>query len=345
MSHDERHFFQEAPTFSWKSWIWRLMFPGNPVPPRILESSILIQRQIQPISGIQIKRAAPEKSLDYSTLLHKYFTAPQEPVELWIPPAILKAKLESKVWIGVEARDSSQRLIGCIFHHSAGEFLGEKTGLVTWLCIAPSFRKKGLASKLLFALYEHCSPIRLHWWRNDGILKSPAPPITTTSYIARKKQAQRTMLQIQNNLVIQRVPLAKWRQHLETTWRQQCSEGIILADTKGHTDLEVYEARFNSKCTAVLFIQPTYEFHRQTKEPWCEIVAWLYTGPPQEEYSQAQLYEAMLDRLPYGWFWAPQSLPHLDSDGWKSAGQSTWSCIGLEPGSPATRPILPLCAC
>jgi hypothetical protein len=344
MSHGERHFFQEAPTFSWKTWIWRTLFPGNPVKPLLLESKIK-SIQAHPVPGIQIKKAVPQSAIDYSTLLHKHFSDPQNPVELWVPPQILKAKLESNYWIGAEARDSQKRLIGCVFHHFSGETMGEKTGLVTWLCITPSFRKQGLASRLLFALYEYCSPIRLHWWRNDGILKSPTPPISTTNYIMRKRQAQRTMLQVQNHLQIQKAPLSKWLSELETRWLRQHPHGILLVDSKGHTDLEVYEARFSPTCTAVLFIQPTYEFQRQTKEPWCEIVSWLYTGPSQQEYNQAQLYEAMLDRLPYGWFWAPQSLPHLENGSWNPAGQSSWSCIGLDPGSPVTRPILPLCAC
>jgi GNAT superfamily N-acetyltransferase len=344
MNEVERHFFQEAPTFSWISWIWRSLFQGSAEPPRLLKERIQTI-PYRPKNKIQIQKAVPEAALDYSTLLHKYFVLPQDPIELWIPPPILKAKLESKVWIGVEARDSNKRLVGCVFHHFTGEFLGEKTGLVTWLCIAPSFRKQGLASQLLFALYEACLPIRLHWWRNDGLLKSPAPPIFTSSYISRKRHSQRTILQGQRSLLVHRVPLAKWRSEIEERWCQQNPQGIFLADSQGRTDLEIYEARFTPTCTAVLFIQPTYEFQRDTKEQWCEVVAWIYTGLPQQEYNQAQLYEAMLDQLPYGWFWAPQSMPHLENGSWKPAGQSVWSCIGLDPGSPVTRAILPLCAC
>jgi GNAT superfamily N-acetyltransferase len=328
-------------------------------------------------------KAKPEYAAEYSAFLHRYFYPSSAPVQLAIPPTTLSVLLESQIVIGAEIRNSDKQLVGCVFDIYAGNILGQTTGLVTWFCIHPSWRKKGIGSVLLFALYSFSQPRKIHWWRNDASLQSPLPPIWSEEHLVRPKYGIRTDILSPIQLQLFRSSLQSWKQGFKETWLKKNPAGLVLENPAETGNLatvgaasfpngntanipnlfiqEVWEAKFSKTRFAAILIQPTYEIqqspgatsasfsdriqresHSQSnKKRYCEIIAYAWKDPPRTEYEQAVLLEKMLDQLPYDLLEIGISFPHLDQ-GWTSVGQTSWTSIGLDPGIPVQRPILPL---
>ena len=256
--------------------------------------------------------------------------------------------LTNQAIVGVELRDVDHRLVGIVSSHYAGSYLTHTNhGIITWLCVSPQWRNKGVTNYLLRAMYTHALPRRIHWWRNDGWIKSPVPPIFTQTRMTRKQQRLRCILNQGQQQVyggVQRVPFAKYAKQFVSTWQGSAGQGLVLDDDAFQTRyIEAWERRISSQKVCVVFVYPTFEVKRGTNEQWCEVVGHLTIGFPQEGYEAAQNVEAILDRIPYTWIEAPIELPHLEQ-GWKSGGQCSWFVLGLDPGTPVSRPILSLCA-
>ena len=349
----ERHFFSEAATLTWWEWLKRKSLGTllNSAAPRCISSKLAEKSIPKGMTKTVPICAKAEYAAEYSLFLQRYFYPSSAPIELCIPPTTLSILLETQLAIGAEIRDADKQLVGCVFDIYAGNVGGHPTGLVSWFCIHPSWRKKGIGTVLLFALYSFSQPRQIHWWRNDGGLRSPLPPIWSDIHLVRSRYCVQTNIISQMYLSIQRVPLQKWIHEFKKTWLKKNPAGICLenpAETPNVYIQEVWEAKFSKTRTAAILIQPTYEIQRQLekgrnipKKQYCEVLAYAWKDEPNTEYEQAVLLERMLDQLPYDIFEIADSFPHLDH-GWSPIGQTAWSCIGLDPGNPVQRPILPL---
>ena len=358
----ERHFFTEAPSVSWWEWLKRKCCCSflSPQEPRWISSELAGKPIPKGSSQTYPSKAKAEHAAEYSLFLQRYFYSSSAPVQLAIPPTTLSVLLENQIVIGAEIRNADKQLIGCVFDIYAGNILDQPTGLVTWFCIHPSWRKKGLGSVLLFALYSFSQPRQIHWWRNDSSLQSPLPPVCSESHLVRPKYGIRTNVLSPTHLQLVRVPLQSWKQEFKTTWLKKNPAGLVLEAAENQTLFvqEVWEAKFSKTRFAAILIQPTYEIQQSpggisasfgkiqrdqntAKKRYCEVIAYAWKDPPRTEYEQAVLLEKMLDQLPYDLFEIATSFPHLDQ-GWSPIGQTSWSCIGLDPGIPVQRPILPL---
>lgn len=336
------HFFQEAPSLSWAKWLTRkvLSFGYNEMPPSILETSMEKLRLPLSPTGVSPRPAKPTCAREYSQFLEAYFYSNETPVKLKIPPQVFVIGLTEKRLVGVEIRDSQGKLVGCVFDQYAG-LLDGPMGLVTWLCVAPSWRKTGLASCLLFHLYSFSLPRRIHWWRNDGWIRSPIPPIHTISMYTRNKQTIRVqMASHMKKAPCKRASLETWR----GSFKPATAAGALVLDDPKFSGflLEVYESVVSPRTTLAILLQPTFEM-KLTSGYGCEILGWAWKGHTPSQYEQAHFLENMLDHLPYDWFEAPFEAPRLEHL-WTYSHQTSWSCIGLDPGVPCTRPVYPLCA-
>jgi GNAT superfamily N-acetyltransferase len=341
----DRHFFSEAASLSWWEWLKRksLFAFLNPAEPRCIPSE-LSKTPIPKLSAFSAPtRAKAENAAEYSLFLQRHFYPSSAPVELYIPQTTLSILLETQFAIGAEIRDADKNLVGCVFDMYAGHVQSQPTGLVSWFCIHPSWRKRGIGSVLLFALYSFSQPRQIHWWRNDGGLRSPLPPIWSDIHLVRPIYCMQTSIVLRADIAIHRAPLQEWKQSFKETWLKKNPAGICLENPANRLPSiqEVWEARFSKTRVAAVLIQPTYEIQRQGRKRYCEVIAYAWKDEPKTEYEQAVLLEKILDHLPYDLIEITESFPHLDH-GWKSIGQTSWSCIGLDPGNPVQRPILPL---
>lgn len=339
----ERHFFQEAPTLSWFQWLARRLYAPEKIQPTEIQPRTEFPGVVPAVHGLRPNPVRAEFSQEYSLFLQSLFYPQTSGIQLRIPPDYLKTGIQSQHIVGAEIRDTRNTLLGCVFSLYAGEFQDKPMGLVTWMCVVPQWRQKGLGSVLLLALYSYSLPRRIHWWRNDGWMRSPIPPLWNERRIVRKKQFKRTVLQRQRQVILKRVPLQKWRPLFQSQWLNQNPDGIILASaTYSFSCMEVYECQLTPTLVGILCIQPTFEVHAATQEGYCECIAWAWHSSPPSPYEQAHFLESMIDQVPYERIEAPASMPHLDAT-WEEAAQTCWSAIGIDPGAPVMRPILPLC--
>jgi GNAT superfamily N-acetyltransferase len=339
----ERHFFHEVSCESWGTWIIKRIFGGQPAQPKHVSCPLDGKSLQKSVTGTWPIRARPEYAAEYTRFLQMFFYNSSSEFELKIPVHFLEYGLKNGSIVGVEIRDKDKILVGCVFDLYAGKYNTVEMGLVTWMCVAPSWRKRGVGSDLLFALYFFSQPRRIHWWRNDGVIQSPLPPFWYEKKIFRKRQIQRTVISGQKQLHLTKSSLSRWKSKFIEQWKSSHPTGIILDDTEFETEFgEVWEIQFSPTLTAAIYIQPTFEKTKKTQENWCEIIAWAWSRPTIQHYEQAQLLEKMLDLLPYDWFESSNQMPHFEH-GWSNGPNSSWSCICLDYGIPALKPILSLC--
>lgn len=303
-----KRFFDNPPALSWTSWLKRYVWPEEM---KIISSIPQLAK-----TSLHVSKTDPAKSQEYSDFLKQFFTKTSQE-KLCLPSQVLKSL------VGVEVREPKTNiLIGVVFSAYMGTLLNTQVGLVPWLCVHPEWRKKGIADILLHAIVFYAQrPI--HFFRNDGWLKSPLPPLWNEHRIQRKRNPNRSQIQLQW------VPLSQSIDRIKSAWMKENPTGLFFYEPNRNPLVEVWSYQ-----STLLVIQPTFE-HTNNKSI-AEIIFWVSSAQP---YETTLHIEAMIDSLSYDILEAPQSLPHLD--GWQYAGQSSWSVYGLDPGIP-TRPVLSL---
>lgn len=339
------HFFAAAPTISWLTWATRRFNPFTQLPqaPTQIPATYLQERVPLPANTtVTVTLPNPAAMQQICQFLRTHFYNPQQNLQVDLPPQLLQQQIQSGAWICVEARTSKQELVGCAMALRAGHTNDLPTALIHWLCIHPSFRKRGLTNTLLRTLYYVAQPVTVFFWRNDGWLQSPVPPIWTDQRMVRGKNGWRVMsrLHTQQQPNIKKVPWATYAEQIKQSWRAGNSTGFILDDQtpQGNRTTEVYEYTVSNTLKIVLLVQPTFE--RRAGKSWAEVITWAAIGSSCSEYAAAQSIETILDHLPYDNFEASTTLPHIE-ERWQKAQTTTWSLIGLDPGVPVMRPVLP----
>ena len=312
-------FFDLPYYISWFTWIKRRIL-CRPMEPKLINISL------EPIKlssiGILPTKAKKSRAKDYTSFLSKYFSTS---THTYVYPEIFEYYLDNSL-VGVEICDKYGELVGTIFSWSCGSVQNTQAGLVTWFCVRPDMRKLGLGDSLLHALQVISHPQKIHFFRNDGWLKSPLPPLWTDYRVYRKRILRMTT-------AVHKVSLMSQRTKIYNSWKKNYPEGLILDDPKISPLVEVWEYK---KTGVLLILQQTFENEHSTSKRWCEILYWVC----DKSYLSSICIEAIIDALPYEWIEAPVSMPRLDY--WTHGGQSSWSVHGLDPGSPVLRPILPL---
>jgi len=306
------NFFKDPPAISWPTWLQRRLFSfPRPSKPLVLKT---IPLQISYL-GTKPLKAIKQNAASYSKFLNQHFSTV---FPLQIPGKIFEGL--DKHLIGAEIRTPTNQLVGVAFSFYLGKLENVEAGLITWLCVHPDHRKKGLADILLHAIQTFSYPRTIHFFRNDGWLKSPLPPLWTETRIFRKQ-----MYRPSNS--VHRVSLESKRSLIIDSWKKEHPEGLLLDDPKIINSLtEVW-----TYGQTLILLQPTFE------QRWCEVIYWVSELP---SYETALNIEIILDALLYTHIDAPQQMPHtLD---WSIGGQSSWCAHGLDPGSPVLRPVLSL---
>ena len=342
---NREHFFTDAPVITWWEYLKRKLI-GSPTEPSRIEANPNI-RIVPKVEGTRVQVATYAKTDEYIQFLRSYFySAASIPVELVIPRNIVWEGLQRGNIRAIEVRDTARNeLIGFVASLYAGQWKGSRTELITWLCVKPQWRKRGITNILLRTIYNTGGLNTIYWWRNDMGGGSPVPPISTELKVLRKKRDTRTSITIQDKSnAIKRVPYDKWKGMYVKKWLEEHKEGIVLYDPSYmHGCIEAWERQITATKYVIVFICPTFEIRRNTGERYCEVIGYMIDGGEMSHYEIGQNIEVILDKTPYSWFEAVTTLPRLE-DGWNRAGQSKWYVFGLDPGIPVTRDIASLCS-
>jgi GNAT superfamily N-acetyltransferase len=299
-----KHFFQDPPAISWLTWIQRRIYSNNE------QKALEIQLHTEKIDGIQSNPMNVNHATEYSKFLARYYSTN---AQLQIPLEVFKLKGLR----GIELRDS-ETLVGVVFSFYCGKLLDIDTGLITWLCVHPKWRKKGLANLLLHEVQKETYPRTIHLFRNDGWLKSPLPPLWTETMIVRKRMLRETKK-------VKKISLGSCRDRIYKSWKKENPNGLLLDNPEYSSFIEVWK---HIPTKTLLILQPTFETEPYTDRRWCEILYWV----GENNYEISISIESIIDNLPYTWIQAPSNMPHLDM--WSSGGQTSWTIHGFDPGIP-----------
>ena len=254
---------------------------------------------------------------------------------LRIPQEHIKHEIEEKVLFGVEVRTDMNELAGLVFCRRMGTLFQEQTGLITWFCVLPEWRKRGLADYLLFAIAHHCLPMRVFFFRNDGLPRSIAPPIWTESRITRTIPGTRS-------LHISRASHEELSQLCIEYWKQKNPTGLILDSKEILSNLEWYSHKtkvMGTEYRYAVLVANLFEF--RGTETSCEILTWFPVGSEAPTTIERFIIDQIVTLLPYNRIEAPASMPRLEHL-WSPCSQASWYIYGYDVGTPVTRPILSL---
>lgn len=325
-------FFQSAPIVSWATILSRKLNPFSKSRAKVLPQHTFTTT-VSP-TGQEATMWKDSKASEYSDFLThsftSYYTSPYCNYKLSIPPEKIEFELESGQLIGIEVRDASGSLVGVVASRQMGKLNKSACSLITWLCVVPSWRKKGVADYLLFQIAKSTLPIQVHWFRNDGWLKSIAPPVWTQDMVLRESN------HIQNpHIKIVRESNESIEPLFISIWKGQNPTGIVIGNSSLITSMEFYTIQVKDSSFGAL-VHPTYETLKNKN--CCEIIAWISYRDPKYV---AVCFEALVDALPYDWVEAPEAIPRLNTS-WIASQPTSWCLYGYDIGTPAMRPILPL---
>jgi hypothetical protein len=328
-------FFDTAPILSWSSWLRRKCLPFLSLPPTILKPQSTTLPS--PPTGIPYALCTPSAAAEYSAFLEAHYCPPNHQARLKLPTEFLINQFQTGVLTGIEVRSSTNQLVGLVFSRRLGYINSEPTRLITWFCISPEWRKKGLADYMLFAIYEASRPTHIFWFRNDGLARSIVPPVWS------QQQITRTLTRSDIRTLQQR-PHEAFQSRCIEYWKRQNPTGIYIDPTEVFSSLEWYSME-TTLCGNVysyaILVSNLYEYYETDLA--CEIVYWFPLGQKASEEKERYILEELVSRLPYSRIEAPVSMPHLESL-WKSTLSTSWYPYGYDVGIPVLRPILSLTA-
>lgn len=334
------HFFTAAPVISWNTWLWRKLWGIEKEPSLMPNLELPLELPKLDHTLYELSRCDPAKAKEYTKFLNKhYYSEKDTQLNLYIPAEVIVTQLHLGRWQGIEIRErQTSRIIGVVFSLYAGSFKNTPMGLITWLCVRPEFRKQGFTNILLRAMYAMNQPTTIYWWRTDGWLQSPCPPVTSEPRLVRRAHCHSSAIHFIHRHETPDVFVAEWK-------RQNPSGFLLYAKGVENPFLSIYEYRHSQTEYVMVAFQPTFEKeNRVSDRTYSEIVGWV-VSERLKPMNAAMYIEILLDEVFLAeWYEAPASMPHLDSKGWKAAGTSAWSVLGLDPGTASSLPILALAA-
>lgn len=335
------NFFSDAPVVNWLTYSWRLLW-GTQEPVKTISSPRLAlqirQDEKESYYGYDVNKLQSTSATEYCNFLKQYYyNTHHKHLMLDVPIKLLETNLSLGCWTGIEMRKDGE-LVGLVFSHYAGSWKETPMGLITWLCIKPDYRKKGLVNVLLRAMYALNQPTTVYWWRTDGRLKSLIPPVLTQHKILRKSTVLMGVyspLRKVNNI-----------QGFVESWKQQNPGGFLLySEQYTNQSLAVFEYRQSETEFVQVAFLPTFEAEKRISNvSYVEVVGWI-SAEGLQDMKVAMCIEILIDAVNLGdWYEAPVTMPHLQFKDWKPAGVSSWSVFGLDMGTANSVPILPLAA-
>jgi hypothetical protein len=334
------HFFSAAPVVSWSTWLWRKLWATQNEPSLLPNLQLSLELPKLDHTLYELARCDSSRVKAYSQFLNQhYYSEEDTQLNLCVPEQVLETQLQLGRWQGLEIKErSSSKIVGIVLSMYAGSYKSTPMGLITWLCVRPEFRKQGFTNILLRAMYAMNQPTTIYWWRTDGWLQSPCPPVHSESRILRRAHCHSSATNFIHRHETPDLFVAEWK--------RQNPRGFLLY-TKGVENpfLSIFEYRHSQTEWVMIALQPTFEReNRVSDRTYYEIVGWV-VSEHLKTMNAAMYIEILLDEIFLAeWYEAPASMPHLDSKGWKAAGTSNWSVLGLDPGTTSSLPVLALAA-
>jgi hypothetical protein len=225
------------------------------------------------------------------------------------------------------ARDASAVIIGSVISRSLGtgqvqqkegrlKHISElsTSGFIDFLCVHPTYQKKGLASDLLKWIdYETSRENRhIHFFQKELTPLLKVPPLYAGQYIARKvivSQPSETVTEI-TDVTNDWIP---YRSMKETTAPLLIvTRPDKLAD---HTKLYCYKTR---GCKIYLVITDTFHRVSRTGERMGEVLFYWADIAETPDSIIANAIEVMIDSAGYEIVLMDSRVPHIPKWGWKA---------------------------
>lgn len=335
------HFFEDAPCYGWWQYIQDSIL-STPRSPQILPNSDKMpQKLIRSPCGTFPSRMKPECSREYSTFLERHFYPGSHPYILQLPEKHIYEYLSNEYWIGAEVRDTRGTLLGLAVSKYMGNEpkLKESIGMIDYLCIHPTWRKKGITNVLLRAVYTFSSqqmpPRRIQYFQKEGI-PATIPPLSMIRYYTRSPRKYTSQVPIRR-ILFEKYPTVL--PYIQSTMKDHQIKIYPPRWPIKSSEIQIYEAMTG----AGILLHPTYEINKTTNRSCATIVGWYVNTPDILPMLSYEL-EALLDSIPgFGHYYTPSFYPRLDCMGWTYAGIISTHAFHYDPGNPKPSHILSLC--
>jgi len=254
-------------------------------PPRLLDVLPNSVAMADSSTGLTFKSVIFQNAKEYSQFISSYFViGTTASVTLDIPSEVISDGFIHKGWLGIEARDETNHLVGLIIskyikilYSSEFPFVPLKEcGIVDYFCVVPAWRKRGVGTALLFRLHEitRTRGRIAHIFASEGgplSIFSRIPSFVKDRYIWRQRNNARINVEIEADKNIAVTHDLCERIRISSPYKK-----YFFAFTPGvKTDISHYWYKDGS-ASADLLIKPTYETKGGNLVG--EVVAFWYSG-------------------------------------------------------------------
>lgn len=231
-------------------------------PPHLLPSKLHF---ITTVPGILIKRGIIQNAHEYSKFIETHFES-RPNISMNIPPNIIENQIARNSWIVIEARNTDNILIGIVVSKLVDLLFSSEfplqpikhTGLVDYFCVAPRWRKKGVATALLFKLHNITSiQGRLgHIFSSEkNSLFNKIPTFVKDIYYFRKRNTIKLKVEVEceRDIIINTTLIQQLLKYNSGT-------SVVGFNSGEKTNISHYEFH-DFEMEAHILIKPTYEVY------------------------------------------------------------------------------------
>jgi GNAT superfamily N-acetyltransferase len=239
-------------------------------------------------------------------------------------------------WIGVGAFTLDKKLIGCCISKPLGRLklpteVLNNTGIVDYFCVKESYRKQGLASKLLEELVSltRNRGRSVHIFLKEGFPLLKLPPLYTSQYLAREREVPGEYKEyfesmgigihglVQSYTHADYLPLTKFVANLP--WQLSGDSELFRFTFHGHT----------------VFLCMT-DLHHRTVPDGKKIgeLCWILPQTAEVPLSIQKLaVETCVDSNRFDIILLDKTIPHDSRQRWKKDAGFSWYIFNYKPGN------------
>lgn len=326
-------YFKTAACVSWKDWALGFI-PFLTKEPYVLPKS-KVEYSIPENMEPTLIKTTIESAREISDFLGSYYYDSSSEYSLVLSPRLILHLLQTKQMIGLEIRDKT-KIIACMFEFYMGMYKDKRVGLHSWLCIHPSWRRKGLTNLIANTMtYNTPTAVDIIWFRNDSLLQNPLPPIYSTRMMERRIRQKLSPF-------VEKKNYEHCKEEFINLWKKENPTGFVFdTPTTVGTQFTIWGFEKEGRGLWAL-VQPTHEVKKGKGQHGCEVLHIVSHGF-KDWYEKIQTFEILVDALPFDYCECSIEVPHIEAL-WTLRGICTWSTVFLHPGRPFQRPVLSMVA-
>lgn len=289
-------------------WEAALSYKETPLSKHAVSQISTLSPDISPPPGCEaaVVATSPADRLAVREFLEQTFGSPPH------SPRLLARFSEDDLILVSKSSSDPSVLCGCIRISYAGHFETAPIFVADCFCIAPSLRKRGLGSYILFQIQKETSKRGMGhviMLKESSSVLDLRRPIYSSHYVfCQNSRALQDRMEQVRSLTHQEAL------SLVAIYKEMYPETFVLCAQTVSKNREILWRFWKRGLSFILAsFQDSFQIHPQTHTAigwatgWLELPCPTITATPSQEYKRQQVISAIISSLPYDWVWADRA--------------------------------------